>query len=323
MSEMKEQRNSSIELLRIISMLIIVIYHYNARAFGLYVVGSDRIGEQDLLPELIMHSVGKIGVPIFVFISGWFGMKYRKERLGEMMAMCAFYAILSTVLIIPFYGLTRPNDALFFLNDWWFMAAYICVYLLSPGIDFMFQNTGKWTMLLIIGIFYYVSYGDYFMNEANIGGLYTMFTMYLSARWLKLYAYDNLNKYWHVLLAGSLLIRFGVIYLGYYTHHLGILPYINSYICPLTTIMAASIFFGVSKFSFNSKIVNILAGSSLAVYLFSEGTFGKRFFTDLFPTENFSFPHFVLGALLVYIIITAIDQVRGFITGRIVVNKLK
>lgn len=58
------KRNSSIELLRILSMLIIVIYHYEARNFNLYVVASDRVGEPDLLPQLLTHSIGKLGVPV-------------------------------------------------------------------------------------------------------------------------------------------------------------------------------------------------------------------------------------------------------------------
>ena len=81
------KRNSSIELLRILSMLIIVIYHYEARNFNLYVVASDRVGEPDLLPQLLTHSIGKLGVPVFVFISGWYGLKYRKERFWEMVGM--------------------------------------------------------------------------------------------------------------------------------------------------------------------------------------------------------------------------------------------
>lgn len=323
MDVINKTRNSSIELLRIISMLIIVIYHYNARAFGLYIVGSERIGEADLLPELIMHSIGKLGVPIFVFISGWFGLKYRRERLWEMILMCAFYAILSTVLLMYQYGQTRINDTLFFLNGWWFMAAYICIYVLSPGIEYWFKNTGRWQIFFVIGLFYYISYGDCFLNAANIGGLYLIFAMYLSARWLRLYAYDILNRFWCILLICALLLRFGIIGLGYTTGHLGVLPYVNSYVCPLTTIVAASIFIGFTKVQFKSVLINRLAGSALAVYLFSEGIFGQLFFRSWFPSETFSVLHFLKGGLSVYIVICCIDIIRKITTDRFILNKLK
>lgn len=74
------KRNSSIELLRILSMLIIVIYHYEARNFNLYVVASDRVGEPDLLPQLLTHSIGKLGVPVFCihFRMVWIKVSQRK-----------------------------------------------------------------------------------------------------------------------------------------------------------------------------------------------------------------------------------------------------
>ena len=40
---MISQRNSSIELLRMLAMLVIVIFHFLARHFGLYVIGNERI----------------------------------------------------------------------------------------------------------------------------------------------------------------------------------------------------------------------------------------------------------------------------------------
>lgn len=47
------QRNSSIELLRIIAMIIIVFFHFHARNFGMYVFGNERINEEGLL----LHSI--------------------------------------------------------------------------------------------------------------------------------------------------------------------------------------------------------------------------------------------------------------------------
>lgn len=316
-----KERNSSIELLRILCMLSIIIFHFNARHFNLYVVGNERINENNLLTGLIIHSIGGLGVPIFVFISGWFGLNYRKERAIDLIGTCAFYALLSTALLLVYYDISRPKDALFFLNNWWFIAAYICIYVLTPGINYLFNHTGKYPMLFLILIFLYISYGDTFHKEANIGGLYQMFTMYLSARWLKLYTYNLLTKYCFIILLGAIIIRFGCILISYYTQHLGIIPLINAYTCPITIFLASSIFITFEKIKFQSKIINKLAISALSVYLFSEGTFGKIFFDSWFFNSGSIYFNYIYISIFIYMFITLIDQVRLFLMNKLLYNK--
>lgn len=317
------KRNSSIELLRILSMLLIVIYHYEARDFNLYVVGSDRMGEPDLLPQLLTHSIGKLGVPVFVFISGWYGLRFRRERFREMMAMCLFYSIVSCIGGWLLYGQFRFWELIFPVNLWWFMSAYLCLYILSPGISHFTDTYGKWQVLMAVLIVIYIAYGDYFVKSANIGGLFQMFGMYLGARWMRLYLAEWLDKWGHVLLFGLIVFRVGLITGSYYTGHLGLLPYLNSYVNPMTILIAAGIFICFSKISFYSSVMNRLSASSLAVYLCSESPFGQRFFDSCFPHSAWNLLHFIIGAIVVYLCITVIDEIRRVLTDKFVVNKLK
>lgn len=96
------KRNSSIELLRILSMLIIVIYHYEARNFNLYVVASDRVGEPDLLPQLLTHSIGKLGVPFIVFATQQWGGQDAPYNHGRKVAFRQ-YLLLAIFPILSFY----------------------------------------------------------------------------------------------------------------------------------------------------------------------------------------------------------------------------
>ncbi len=126
---MKQKRNSSIELLRIVSMILIVLYHYHARKYDLYVIDAPRPEDPNFLYELLTHSLGKLGVPIFVFISGWYGIKFRKNRIAHMIVECMFYAVLSTSLYALLYHGFELKNIIFFINHWWFMAAYIYAYI--------------------------------------------------------------------------------------------------------------------------------------------------------------------------------------------------
>lgn len=317
------KRNSSIELLRILSMIMIVIYHYQARTYGLYVIDNSRLGEPNLLPEIMLHSMGKLGVPTFVFISGWFGLHFRKKRFVEIVVTCAFYAVISFAGMALLYDVNYIKHPVFFLNLWWFMAAYLCLYMISPALEHMFTNYSRRFMLLTTLIFTYISYGDCFVDSARIGGLYQMFTMYLWARCARLYFSDFLQKWWLLLLMVCLLLRFGLVVLGYYTSHLGILMYLNSYVCPLSSLIAAGLLVGFSKITFRSNIINILSAASLSVYLCSESAFGIKCFDSLFPHDVWSMKKYIGGAIFVYAIITIVDQVRRLIVHRLLINRIK
>lgn len=297
-------------------MILIVLYHYHARKYNLYVVNAPCPEDAAFLPKLMMHSLGKLGVPIFVFISGWFGIRFRKDRFGDLMFQCFFYALLSTILFAMCYGNFELKSIVFFLNHWWFIAAYMCLYLLAPGIDYLFDTLGKTATLGVVLLFYFVSFGDVVVKSANIGGLYLMLAMYLSARWLRLYGTDFLEKYCVVLLLASLVLRFGIIWIAQSYNHLNFLGYVNSYVSPLTTILAASVFVLFSKISFHIKSINCIAVSCLSVYLFSESGFGQRFFVCLFPKQYDIWGYF-FGALLVFVFIASLDKIRMIVTQKI------
>lgn len=311
---MKQKRNSSIELLRIVSMILIVLYHYHARKYDLYVIDAPRPEDPNFLYELLTHSIGKLGVPIFVFISGWYGIKFRKNRIADMIVECMFYAVLSTSLYALLYHGFELKNIIFFINHWWFMAAYICLYILSPGINYIFEKCSKIYSLMVTLVFYFISFGDLVVQSANVGGLFLMLSMYMSARWLRLYAGDFLEKYSLLLLLACIVIRFGTIAMAFHFSKFSILNYVNSYVSPISTLLAAALFVSSLKITFYSKIVNKIAASCLAVYLLSESGFGQVFFEALFPDE-YNFVRYLLGSLLIFIAIVVVDQIRvWFIT---------
>ena len=145
------KRNSSIELLRIIAMIIIVFFHFHARNFGMYVFGNERINEEGLLLHSILHHLGGLGVPCFMFISGYYGMKFKKDRLLDIILQCIGYAILSIIGIFVFTGKITLTQ-LFFFNNWWFILAYTIIYTLSPGINKIYLTKYQKTIFIYLAI---------------------------------------------------------------------------------------------------------------------------------------------------------------------------
>ena len=123
------KRNSSIELLRIVAMVTIVYFHFHARDFSLYVLGNERIQEKGLFLHTVLHNLGMLGVPCFMFVSGYYGIKFRENRFVDITFQCLFYALLTFAGCYAFCGY-RNIQQLFFFNNWWFVIRiHIFVFL--------------------------------------------------------------------------------------------------------------------------------------------------------------------------------------------------
>lgn len=75
-------RNSNVEALRILAMLLIVMHHY-----AVHGVGLDRVGDSPgLLLDAVFMSFGKWGVDVFVLIAGFFALGHgpKKGYLAHM-----------------------------------------------------------------------------------------------------------------------------------------------------------------------------------------------------------------------------------------------
>lgn len=88
---LKSQRNSSIELLRIISMLFIVVSHYsihgNIKTFGM------NFGFNKLLIDTTQ--LGGLGVAVFVMITGYFmyNKEFKISRVINVILTTLFYSL--------------------------------------------------------------------------------------------------------------------------------------------------------------------------------------------------------------------------------------
>lgn len=99
--ELKTQRNSNIELLRIIAMLMIVAHHYVTDSLPSYYLSD---GPNKWLSELL-YSYGKTGVNIFVLITGYYmvNMSFSIKRPLKIIGQVWFYSAMTLLvcLMIP------------------------------------------------------------------------------------------------------------------------------------------------------------------------------------------------------------------------------
>lgn len=143
-----KKRNVSIDALRVLAMLFIVIWHstnhggLDALSYGLTPFNS------------IVHLIQAftcVSVNVYVLISGYFlcTQVFRPSRLLKIIVQVLFY---SWVLFIICY---KINPSLFSAKDYlhfalpisyrlnWFVTTYIGLYLLSPALNFLIKNLGQ------------------------------------------------------------------------------------------------------------------------------------------------------------------------------------
>lgn len=310
MTKARKQRNSSIELLRIVAMVDIVVFHFLARTFGLYVIGNDRLGQDHLLGELLAFHVGALGVPCFMFISGYFGIRWRRDRFVDMVGQGLFYCLVSVAGLLAM-GAAFDHKWLCFINEWWFLEAYVVVYLLSPGLNHLVETFTPRRLLLATAFLWLMLFSAT-VKQCELGGVILLIAIYLTARYMRLYLSDRLRRNAHWLALGLLMVQLTLTATAVGIGHLGLKPLLMSYSNPLNTLAVGFLVVAVERVRLHSCVVNMLAASTLAVYLLSESGFGQRFFAPIFPS-NFILWRFVVGAVAVYLACFAVDRVRMFL----------
>lgn len=131
----KKVRNSNLEILRILSMFMIILAHYGGHGG---IIDQSETASGHIL-GLFMKTGGKLGVICFVLISTYFmcEQKFKSESLLKTYLQTVFYAVLDFIFLLiagEAVGIGTGIKSLFtvFLGDYWFVTAYIGMYLFQP-----------------------------------------------------------------------------------------------------------------------------------------------------------------------------------------------
>ena len=137
---MDKERKSNFELLRIIS-IVLILFHHLAYHNELYFLANDNINKYI---GIFLFTFGKIGVNLFVLISGYFminqSLKLKKLFMLWLQIFIYSAGIMLIMTCLKIYNPTGIFDVLkYFLpisyNIYWFATAYIGMYLFTPFIN--------------------------------------------------------------------------------------------------------------------------------------------------------------------------------------------
>lgn len=313
-------RSSNIELCRICAILLVILTHSAS-----WTQGNLSALDTCFVPSLFMRGFAVIGVDVFVFISGWFGIILKKKSILNLFYICIFYGIIRVACL--YYLGTLEVRNLFIISDTtWFVISYFGLLLFAPILNRFIETTtqrqlGVCVLMLIIyqtwfGWFPALPYFDTFQNGYSF---VSFCIIYLLAQYLRRYGMPLVFERFSFLFYIGISLSLGAAAFLSVSYSLPLTNFIFKYNNPLVIFSAVCFFYMFKCLQINnSAFVNYLASSTLAVLLIHEPQpfhgYMKQSFCYL--RDNLGGAELVifwtLSIISVYVFCIVIDQVRIF-----------
>lgn len=208
-------------------------------------------------------------------------------------------------------------------QTFWFIQLYFILMFLSGAINKYVEHASKKHLVSTIGFLAFVNiylgwiHGVGFVKDGY--NILNFVMLYLIGRYLRLHYRKNLSKTKDIAIYLSMSVLTAVCALLLY--QFGKDTYwVFCYNSPFVLLSAISIFMFFSKLHFNSKIINYMASSCLAIYLMQEG--GISLYKQIKESylQYGICVYFILMILLFFVISMIapliIDKIRLLVFGR-------
>ena len=330
-----QQRASNFELCRLISMFYIVVYH-------LFIHNVEVTG--DFYYTRALTSIFFIGVPVFVMISGYFGIKASVKGFLSLVSQIVFYSLIA--LLICHFVFNEPISkgnicGIIFpvtKTEYWFVSTYMLLYILSPFINRMINVlTKKQFIALLITLLVSVCYWGGLMNGPNSGdrSIMTFLLFYCVGRFIHIYystdlALPSILKRPWFLYALLILLFFILVSFLPEPFNRGVNVLVSAYNRIGVVILSALFILCFQSLKIQRRWINIMAKSTFAVYLIHGNNIVTyhRWVYNVYTNYALQLNDlharlaFLFGvALIVFFACLLIDQIRIFLFKYVGVDK--
>ncbi|MDE6461765.1 MAG: acyltransferase [Muribaculaceae bacterium] len=327
-------RQSNIEILRIISMLLVCLLHANFSALGIPDIIPNNTFSISDFARLEYESIALVSVNVFVLISGYFSIQINLKRIISLCFTILFWNVVLSAIAV-FGGLVSFAHALKLLipglNDW-FVQCYLLLVLVSPLCNSFIYRANQNQLRLYIFVFFIIEFifgWIIFWGYAYDSGYSVLhfIGMYLLGHYIRLSDVVKLRSARRMLLYFIILVSstaaFIYISLSWtdseYVREF-LIQRFTAYTSPINVLGAILLFIIALKVNFQSQIINTVARSAFSVYLIH--TFPpifvlyKKLAVDLFAFDEMLWPIMsLLFVSVVFIVCAILDQIRIFVLG--------
>lgn len=333
-------RNSSIELLRIIAIIIIIMHHFGVhgvfhvldKSHNILIV--DNLSWQIIFTQIVSWG-GNVGNAIFVLITGYFLIN-KKVNVKKIILLLFSMFLYSWIIEILYFGILgvpysikmiiRESIPIYFGNNW-FVSCYIIFSFFIPFINKFLNNINKkeYIMFILLVFILYIFLPSFkantFMNSKFIFfGLVYSIGGYLKLYFIK-YLQNTYNKKYIKLFFIQIFIIIAMIV---FSDIIAIIfskdiliklynPFVNILSIPIAVTLF--LYFLTMKPIYN-KNINIISGTILGIYLIHDNDLMRTIIWDyIFP--NMEYIHsdcyilfFIIKVCLIFIICSFIEFLR-------------
>lgn len=155
----RKPRLSNIELLRLLSMFMVLVLHADYAALGVPAAADLSSSPAETTARVLLEQLSLVAVNVFVLISGWFGVRLTVRSLGTLLFQVLFYAVLIAAVVAATLGIPaaqRPTAWLTLVPGYhhWFIRSYIGLMLLSPVLNAFTASCTVRRLAVVTGSFF-------------------------------------------------------------------------------------------------------------------------------------------------------------------------
>ena len=324
---MATQRQSNIELLRVISMFMVLLGHYYVLS---YFDNIDTISF-NLLGMQFLGAWSKVAVDIFVIITGYFlvNQTFRWNKVLKLLSCTYFWGII--ILLLGFaLGLSIKTDYIYKsifpltpLN--WFARSYLLLYVSIPLFNKIINSVSKARLgqiiIVLTTIFYTVPtlISTFISGGGYLTSYFTFGIMYMIGAYIRKYGDAKLDKISiYAGIMSIILILASILWNDIHMHEGLFIMYLahkgNSVVGLLAAIGIYTIFKNI-KITY-SPFINKVASTTYAVYLIHNNPIISDWLWNTVVQANnyFDSPFFLLHMVsittLIFVFCSMIELIR-------------
>lgn len=332
-----KKRLSNFELLRIVSMLIIVMHHYVVNSGLIDVIRNNPLNLYSLV-LLVLGWGGKTAINCYILITGYFmcNQNITRKKFFKLLSEVLFYNIvIYCIFVISGYEVFSIKS---FIKNIWpisevsngFVSGFLIFYLLIPYLNILIKNMNKvqYMFLLSILLSVYTLLPSLLKIKVVMNYVTWFSIIYLIAAYIRVYPekiYDK-KKLWQILSLVTVLLSWvsvvvfvyiaviakkkDIIYAAYF--------WVNdsNRILALVTAISVFMYFKNLNIPYN-KFLNNIAACTFGVLLIhaNSDTMRQWLWKDMLNNvgmygNKFEFIHLLVSVISIYCICTLIDSLR-------------